>query len=205
MVKVKICGLRRAEDIAMVNEFHPDFVGFVFADSKRKVDSKTAKLLRKELRRDIPAVGVFVNEDVEIIRSLCIQEIIQMVQLHGDEDEEYMKELKNQLPEIPVIKAVRLRSKEQILETEKTECDYLLLDTYVKDMYGGSGKTFDKGMIPDLKKTYFLAGGLDASNVIDNIRVCHPYAVDVSSAVEIDGWKDAGKIKEFLERIREHE
>ena len=128
-----------------------------------------------------------------------------MVQLHGDEDEEYMKELKNQLPEIPVIKAVRVRSKEQILETEKTECDYLLLDTYVKDMYGGSGKTFDKGMIPDLKKPYFLAGGLDASNVIDNIRVCHPYAVDVSSAVEIDGWKDAGKIKEFLERIREHE
>ena len=112
MVKVKICGLRRAEDIAMVNEFHPDFVGFVFADSKRKVDSKTAKLLRKELRRDIPAVGVFVNEDVEIIRSLCIQEIIQMVQLHGDEDEEYMKELKNQLPEIPVIKAVRVRSKD---------------------------------------------------------------------------------------------
>ena len=205
MVKVKICGLRRAEDIAMVNEFHPDFVGFVFADSKRKVDSKTAKLLRKELRRDIPAVGVFVNEDVEIIRSLCRQEIIQMVQLHGDEDEEYMKELKNQLPEIPVIKAVRVRSKEQILETEKTECDYLLLDTYVKDMYGGSGKTFDKGMIPDLKKPYFLAVGLDASNVIDNIRVCHPYAVDVSSAMEIDGWKDAGKIKEFLERIREHE
>ena len=205
MVKVKICGLRRAEDIAMVNEFHPDFVGFVFADSKRKVDSKTAKLLRKELRRDIPAVGVFVNEDVEIIRSLCRQEIIQMVQLHGDEDEEYMKELKNQLPEIPVIKAVRVRSKEQILETEKTECDYLLLDTYVKDMYGGSGKTFDKGMIPDLKKPYFLAGGLDASNVIDNRRVCHPYAVDVSSAMEIDGWKDAGKIKEFLERIREHE
>ena len=76
MVKVKICGLRRAEDIAMVNEFHPDFVGFVFADSKWKVDSKTAKLLRKELRRDIPAVGVFVNEDVESIRSLCRQEII---------------------------------------------------------------------------------------------------------------------------------
>ena len=66
-------------------------------------------------------------------------------------------------------------------------------------------KSFEKGMIPDLKKPYFLAGGLDASNVIDNIRVCHPYAMDVSSAVEIDGWKDAGKIKEFLERIREHE
>ncbi|MGN0405446.1 MAG: phosphoribosylanthranilate isomerase [Bariatricus sp.] len=205
MVKVKVCGLRREEDIAMANAFRPDFVGFVFADSRRKVDEETAKMLRMKLREDISAVGVFVNEKRENIYSLCKQGIIQMVQLHGDEDEAYIKELKNYLPEIPVIKAVRVRSKEQILEAEKSGCDYLLLDTYVKEMYGGSGKAFDKSIIPELEKPYFLAGGLNASNVMDNIRACHPYAVDVSSAVETDGWKDAGKIKDFLERIREHE
>lgn len=205
MVKVKICGLKRSEDIQFVNHLRPDFAGFVFAKSKRQVDEKTAETLRKELSNEIPAVGVFVNEDREKIRYLCEKGIIQIIQLHGDENAEYIAELKKMLPEIPIIKAVRVRTAEEILAAEKQECDYLLLDTYVEDVYGGSGKVFDKKLIPVLKKPYFLAGGLNAENVNENIEACNPFAVDVSSAVETDGIKDKTKIKEFLERVRENE
>lgn len=205
MVKVKICGLKRSEDIQIVNHLRPDFAGFVFAKSKRQVDEKTAETLRKELSNEIPAVGVFVNEDREKIRYLCEKGIIQIIQLHGDENAEYIAELKKMLPEIPIIKAVRVRTAEEILAAEKQECDYLLLDTYVEDVYGGSGKVFDKKLIPVLKKPYFLAGGLNAENVNENIEACNPFAVDVSSAVETDGIKDKTKIKEFLERVRENE
>lgn len=205
MVKVKICGLKRSEDIQIVNHLRPDFAGFVFAKSKRQVDEKTAETLRKELSNEILAVGVFVNEDREKIRYLCEKGIIQIIQLHGDENAEYIAELKKMLPEIPIIKAVRVRTAKEILEAEKQECDYLLLDTYVKDVYGGSGKVFDKKLIPVLKKPYFLAGGLNAENVNENIEACNPFAVDVSSAVEKDGIKDEIKIKEFLERVRENE
>lgn len=205
MVKVKICGLKRSEDIQVVNHLRPDFAGFVFAKSKRQVDEKTAETLRKELSNEIPAVGVFVNEDREKIRYLCEKGIIQIIQLHGDENAEYIAELKKMLPEIPIIKAVRVRTAEEILAAEKQECDYLLLDTYVEDVYGGSGKVFDKKLIPVLKKPYFLAGGLNAENVNENIEACNPFAVDVSSAVETDGIKDKTKIKEFLERVRENE
>lgn len=205
MVKVKICGLKRSEDIQIVNHLRPDFAGFVFAKSKRQVDEKTAETLRKELSNEIPAVGVFVNEDREKIRYLCEKGIIQIIQLHGDENAEYIAELKKMLPEIPIIKAVRVRTAEENLAAEKQECDYLLLDTYVEDVYGGSGKVFDKKLIPVLKKPYFLAGGLNAENVNENIEACNPFAVDVSSAVETDGIKDKTKIKEFLERVRENE
>lgn len=205
MVKVKICGLKRSEDIQFVNHLRPDFAGFVFAKSKRQVDEKTAETLRKELSNEIPTVGVFVNEDREKIRYLCEKGIIQIIQLHGDENAEYIAELKKMLPEIPIIKAVRVRTAEEILAAEKQECDYLLLDTYVEDVYGGSGKVFDKKLIPVLKKPYFLAGGLNAENVNENIEACNPFAVDVSSAVETDGIKDKTKIKEFLERVRENE
>lgn len=205
MVKVKICGLKRSEDIQIVNHLRPDFAGFVFAKSKRQVDEKTAETLRKELSNEILAVGVFVNEDREKIRYLCEKGIIQIIQLHGDENAEYIAELKKMLPEIPIIKAVRVRTAEEILAAEKQECDYLLLDTYVEDVYGGSGKVFDKKLIPVLKKPYFLAGGLNAENVNENIEACNPFAVDVSSAVETDGIKDKTKIKEFLERVRENE
>ena len=105
----------------------------------------------------------------------------------------------------PLIKAVRVQSKEQILEAEKLDVDYLLLDTYVKGQYGGSGISFDKALIPKLTKPYFLAGGLDAENVNENISRCNPFAVDVSSAVETDGVKDETKIEEFIERVRNHE
>ena len=155
----------------------------------------------------IIAVCVFVNEPAEHIVNLVKKEIIRVVQLHGDEDTEYILRLRENLEEsVKIIKAVRVQNREQILEAEKLPCDYLLLDTWQKDAYGGCGKQFDKSLIPeDMSKPYFLAGGLAAYNIRENIQICHPYAVDVSSAVETDGKKDEKKIQEFIERVREYE
>lgn len=207
MTKIKICGLKRPEDIEYVNQYLPDYAGFVFAGSKRKVTDEQAEELSRKLDGRIIAVGVFVNEPAEHIVNLVKKGIIRVVQLHGDEDREYILKLRENLEEsVKIIKAVRVQNREQILEAEKLPCDYLLLDTWQKDAYGGCGKQFDKSLIPeDMSKPYFLAGGLAADNIRENIQICHPYAVDVSSAVETDGKKDEKKIQEFIERVREYE
>ena len=207
MTKIKICGLKRPEDIEYVNQYLPDYAGFVFAGSKRKVTDEQAEELSRKLDGRIIAVGVFVNEPAEHIVNLVKKGIIRVVQLHGDEDREYILKLRENLEEsVKIIKAVRVQNREQILEAEKLPCDYLLRDTWQKDAYGGCGKQFDKSLIPeDMSKPYFLAGGLAADNIRENIQICHPYAVDVSSAVETDGKKDEKKIQEFIERVREYE
>lgn len=188
----------------MANRLRPDYIGFVFVHTRRYVDEETAARLRERLSPDIPAVGVFVREDIEVIRRLCKRGTIQMIQLHGDEDEKYIERVREAVPKVPIIRAIRVRSREQILEEEKLDSDYLLLDTFVKGTYGGSGQEFDKGLIPDLAKPYFLAGGLTAENVCGNIAKCRPCAVDVSSAVETEGIKDEIKMKEFIERVRSY-
>ena len=205
MTKIKICGLRRPEDIEIANRLQPDYVGFVFAESRRQVDEKTTAAMRKELDASIPAVGVFVNAPSRKAADVSAANLIQMIQLHGDEDEAYIDELRKMVPDVPIIKAVRVQSAEQILAAAKWNVDYLLLDTFVKNVYGGSGIAFDKKLIPPLDIPYFLAGGLTAENVRENIHACSPFAVDVSSAVETDGVKDERKIKTFIERVRNHE
>lgn len=210
MTRVKICGLKRAEDVGYVNESLPEYAGFVFAGSKRKVTDEQAEIFSRMLDERIIPVGVFVNESVDHILSLVEKKVIRAVQLHGDEDEAYIQQLRAGLRSnkefVKIIKAVRVKSREQIVEAEKLSCDYLLLDTWQKDAYGGCGKQFDKSLIPEnMSKPYFLAGGLAADNIRENIQICHPYAVDVSSAVETDGKKDQKKIQEFIERVREYE
>ena len=116
--KIKICGLKRPEDIGIVNRLKPDFVGFVFAESKRKIDKKQAGKLREALDPDIPAVGVFVNEPIQNVTELCREGIIQLVQLHGNEDDCYIEEIRKNLPDTPLIKAVRVQSKEQIIHIQ---------------------------------------------------------------------------------------
>lgn len=155
MTKIKICGLKRTEDISYVNELLPDFAGFVFAKSSRQVDAKKTAELKKQLSPKIKAVGVFVNAEPEFIDKLYQKQIIDLAQLHGDETADYIHRLKNLCPSLPLIKAVRVQSTKQILETEKLPCDYLLLDTWQKDSYGGSGKTFDRSLIPPLAKPWF--------------------------------------------------
>ena len=120
--KIKICGLKRPEDIQMVNRLKPDFAGFVFAGSKRKVDKEQARKLREALDPEIPAVGVFVNETIQNVTELCREKIIQIVQLHGDEDAYYIEEIRKNLPDIPLIKAVRVQSERADSGGRKAGC-----------------------------------------------------------------------------------
>ncbi len=203
MLKVKICGLTRAADIAAVNAARPDYIGFVFAQSRRRISPETARELRALLAPAIHAVGVFVNERAEEVAGLAHAGVLDAVQLHGDEDAAYIRALRALLPrETPVIKAVRVRDAAQILQADALPCDYLLLDTYDPASAGGVGKTFDWRLIPSGIKPYFLAGGLSCENVARAVRACAPCCVDVSSGVETEGKKDAGKIERFVRLAR---
>ena len=202
MSKIKICGLKSIEDIEIANKYMPDYIGFVFSKSKRQVDFDTARALKSKLNRGISAIGVFVNEPVDFIVKLWKCRVIDAIQLHGDEDDEYIRRQKARV-RCNVIKAVRVKDTEQILRAEQTRCDFLLLDAYKGDSYGGNGIRFNWDLIPnDLVKEYFLAGGLDSDNIQQAIARLHPYCVDVSSSVETDGNKDEKKVKEIIEKVR---
>jgi len=201
MTKIKICGLSRIEDIDYVNEALPDYIGFVFAKSKRQIDNEQAKLLKGILDPSIQAVGVFVNEPIDNIILLCSNSSIDIVQLHGDEDENYINQLKANIDK-PIIKAARIRNKDDIKASENFDTDYLLLDAYKEGEYGGSGDAFDWSIISEIGKPYFLAGGIHSGNVIDAVTKIRPYAIDISSGVESNGRKDRDKILEIITKVR---
>lgn len=198
MVKVKICGLKRLEDIEIVNKYKPDYIGFVFADSKRKVSHDLAFKLKNDLSSDIISVGVFVDAPQEEILKIYGDGIIEAAQLHGIEDEDYINQLKEKTNgELKVIKAIEMSEDTDLNDYENSQADYLLLDSGK-----GSGKTFDWHLIrKNLKKEFFLAGGLDISNVEEAIEEFDPYAIDLSSSLETDGFKDENKIRELMEVI----
>ena len=197
-MQLKICGLTRAEDIAAANLLKPDYIGFVFAKSKRHVDFNLAYLLKTELNKYIQAIGVFVNEDIDFIAKLCDRNIIDIVQIHGDENEEYISALKKAVCK-PIIKAVRVKERMDILYND---IDYTLFDTYNKVEYGGTGESFNWNMTKGYKKPFFLAGGLSYSNVVDAIHSAHPYCVDINSGVETNGVKDRQKIIDIVNLVR---
>ncbi|WP_455949813.1 phosphoribosylanthranilate isomerase [Eubacterium sp.] len=201
MAKIKICGLRRQEDIEIVNRYKPDYIGFVFAKSKRQVNDLEASELKSGLSPDIKAVGVFVNDDINHIEELVKNSVIDIVQFHGDEDEEYIKKLKGKIS-VPVIKAVRVRTYADIKEKAEYPVEYLLLDSYSKDAYGGTGERFDISLIENMEKPYFLAGGVNEDNISDIIKKANPYCIDLSSGVETDGFKDETKIKNVINIVR---
>ena len=198
MVKIKICGIKRLEDIEIVNRYKPDYIGFVFADSKRKVSHDLAKELRNNLDSDIIPVGVFVDSPQEEILKLFGDGIIEIAQLHGSESEQYILDLKKKTNgELKIINAIEMTQEVDLLEYNDSNSDYLLLDSGK-----GSGKTFDWSLIrKDIKKEFFLAGGLNSENVTQAIDEFNPYAIDLSSSLETDGFKDENKIKEIMEVI----
>jgi phosphoribosylanthranilate isomerase len=196
MVKVKLCGLKRSCDIEWANEERPDFIGLVFAGQKRRVSDELAGELRRLLRKDIPAVGVFVNDTVEHIASLVQQGTIQLVQLHGQEDEAYMKELRHRV-DVPLIKAFSIDTPADIDRARASSADYILVDHGA----GGTGQTFDWRLLEELRRECFLAGGLNPDNAAAAVRL-RPYAVDVSSGIETDGVKDRNKIRKFMVQVR---
>lgn len=201
MARIKICGLSRTADIDMVNIAKPDYIGFVFAESRRQINKETADRLKMLLNPTIKAVGVFVNEAIETISSICRENIIDMIQLHGDETEDYITKLKA-VVNIPIIKAVRIKNRYDITQTESLSCDYLLLDTYKNNQYGGSGETFDWSLITRTDKPLFLAGGINQDNVSEAIKLTEPYCIDVSSGVETNGYKDFNKIINIINTVR---
>ena len=207
MVKLKICGMRRAEDIEMANSYKPDYIGFVFAESPRKVSYEQAKELSDLLSEDIVPVGVFVNEHMKLIVDLFKDGIIEMAQLHGDEDEKYIRNLKDKSIEetgkqIPVINAIEIKEgadyDDELLKWRDSVSDYFILDSGK-----GSGKTFDWSLIDKesefFENSIFLAGGLNSENLALAIEEFNPFAVDLSSSVETEGFKDEEKIKKIIE------
>ena len=202
-VAVKICGLTRPCDIDKVNLEKPEYIGFVFAKSRRQVTPAQAAKLRRRLIEGIIPVGVFVDEPIENIISLIQKDVIGMIQLHGKEDEAYIRKLR-ELTDKPIIKAVAVEATGDVQKGAKTMADYLLLDR----PGGGTGKAFDWSLIPPEiagekgEKPYFLAGGINPDNVKEAIRCTKAFAMDVSSGVETNGLKDPLKIEELIRRVR---
>lgn len=198
MTKIKLCGLRRSCDIEYANLLAPEYVGFVFAkNSKRYVTPEQALLLRKQLANDILPVGVFVDEDADVVAGLVNRRIIDVVQLHGKETDSYMQKLREQA-DCTIIKAFRVKNRDDILAANRSLADYVLLDSGA-----GSGETFAWSLLQEMKRPYFLAGGLTPENVTSAIEALHPFAVDASSSLETDGFKDKEKMTAFVHAVRD--
>ena len=201
MTKIKLCGLTRPEDIAAANALQPEYVGFVFAaKSKRAVSREMAAALKAQLSPGIQAVGVFVNEAPEAVADLLNAGIIDIAQLHGQEDETYIQHLQK-LTNKPLIQAFRVDGPQSLAKAKKSPADLVLLDSGA----GGTGTAFDWTVLDKFSRLYFLAGGLGPDNAADAVRQLHPYAVDVSSGIETAGKKDPAKMAAFVAAARKND
>ena len=195
MTKIKICGLFREEDIDFVNEAKPDYIGFVFAKSHRQVSKETATKLKNKLDKNILSVGVFVNENINKIAEICNENIIDFVQLHGDEDDKYINDLKKVCNK-KIIKAIKVKNGEDIIRWRNCQADLLMFDAGM-----GEGKTFDWSVLKNFIRPYFLAGGINENNIEEALNL-NPFCIDVSSGVETNKVKDKNKILNIVRRIK---
>lgn len=197
MTKIKLCGMTSEDDIKVINEVLPDYIGFVFAKkSKRYINFDVARNLKSKLDQRVKAVGVFVNEDIENIVYLAENKIIDLIQLHGNENKNYINTLKQKINS-PIIYAYQIKSKADI-KSINNDTDFILLDAGA-----GCGETFDEALLEGFAGEYFLAGGLSPDNIKEKIMSLHPFAVDVSSGIETEGKKDAVKMRKFVSLVRE--
>ena len=200
MTRIKLCGLMRPEDIEAANRLMPDYIGFVFAGkSRRRVTQAQAEELKNRLSPAIRAVGVFVNEYPETVAGLLNRGIIDLAQLHGDEDEAYLRRLRA-LTNRPLLQAFRIADGEDLRRAEGSSADLILLDAGA-----GDGAVFDWQLLRDWRRPYILAGGLNPENVREAVRSLHPWGVDVSSGIETDGRKDPDKMAAFVRAVREED
>ncbi|MBQ8952760.1 MAG: phosphoribosylanthranilate isomerase [Clostridia bacterium] len=198
MTKIKLCGLSRPCDIDWANALKPDFIGFVFAPkSRRYVSPEQAAALRRGLDPAICPVGVFVREEPKAVAALLNGGVIDIAQLHGGEDEEYVRRLQA-LTDRPIIQAIRADGPAVLRQAATSPADWVLLDNGA----GGTGAAFDWSLLTGFERPYFLAGGLGPENAAQAVRALRPYAVDVSSGIETDGHKDWDKMKAFVEAVR---
>ena len=197
MTKMKLCGISRVQDAETANTIMPDYVGFVFwSRSHRCIDIETARLLRQMLSPDIMTVGVYVDHDAELISEMYRDGLINIAQLHGHEDEDYIETLRR-MCSVPIIKAFRIRSRADLDAAQCSTADYILLDAGM-----GDGRTFDWDLLQNFDRLYILAGGLDCQNVTEAINRLHPFGVDVSSGIETAGIKDKDKMIAFANAVR---
>lgn len=211
--KIKICGLRTMQDVEIVNEFLPEFCGFIFDPTRRRyIDPQEAENLRRHLDPHILPVGVFVNASVEQILEVLRTCPVGGVQLHGQETDEYIDELRRALNGAPdqtsgrksapfIVKAFRIDTAEDMEQAGTSHADYVLLDHGI----GGTGETFDWSLIRNCGRPFILAGGLNADNIRKAVSLTHPWTVDVSSSLETGGHKDREKVRKFVEAVRKQQ
>ena len=224
--KVKMCGISNVETIPAIIDAKPDYMGLVFAPSKRQVTVEQAKTLVEELYKQnvvgnnseveqtepvtsldtassetIKTVGVFVNETVENLLKIAEEVKLDVIQLHGDEDESFIQILKEQ-SNVEVWKAVQVRSAADAEKWIDSSADMLLFDAYHKDERGGTGEVFDWSSLDEFERPFMLAGGIDSTNVARAIRTVRPYGIDISSGIETEGVKDNEKMKAFTNIVR---
>ncbi|MGT2749358.1 phosphoribosylanthranilate isomerase [Streptococcus orisasini] len=192
MTKVKICGLSNRDAVLTAVKSGADYIGFVFAPSKRQVSLEKANELAKDIPASVQTVGVFVSPNLDELEKAVKTVPLDLVQVHGDFDEELINQIS-----VPMIRAIQVTAKESVLSSKAR---YLLFDAPM----AGSGETFDWQLLRDksIKQPFFIAGGLNADNVKECIHRFSPYAVDVSSGVETDGQKDSQKIIKFIESVK---
>lgn len=209
-VKIKLCGMMREADIECANEVMPDYIGFIFANTRRKISYEDAAGFKHMLDNSIKAVGVFVDEDIYNVANLVNDDIIDIVQLHGNEDNDYISKLKGLCDrEFDIIKAARVSMPKDIINVHKINADYLLFDAYSKSAPGGTGQSFEWNMIDTAYKSiheddripYFIAGGINIDNVEAALGL-NSYGIDISSGIETDGKKDKTKMRDIVRRIR---
>ncbi|WP_243298507.1 phosphoribosylanthranilate isomerase [Bacillus litorisediminis] len=201
-MKVKICGLSDEQAVYAAVSNGADAIGFVFAKSKRKVDPYTVADITKAVPASVQKVGVFVNETKENIEEIAQLCRLDLIQLHGDESEEFATSLS-----YPIIKAFGISSQEDLERAKSYPAEYVLLDSPKGKYRGGNGTSFDWNLLKrsDFPQKIIIAGGLNEHNVQSLLDKVTPFMVDVSSGVETDGKKDLNKIKRFIEKVKQTE
>ena len=198
-MKIKICGIKNENEAKIINECMPDIAGFVFASGKRQIDINKAKILKKIINPEIETAGIFVEQNEDEILEIYNEKVIDIIQLHGDYDERTIKNLKEKT-NAKIIKVIRV--KEGFYKIE-TLADFILFDTYSKDKYGGLNKTFDWNIKIISNVPYFVAGGINENNIIEMVKKLTPYGVNISSGVEVDGFKTKEKVFNIIKIIKE--
>lgn len=198
MTKIKICGLYRERDIDFVNQYLPDYAGFVinFPRSHRSVSPEKAGKLVRLLNPGIPAVGVIVNQPLEQAARLLEEHVVDILQLHGSESGDYIRALKERTGQ-EVWKAFQIRSRADLDAAKACPADRIILDNGA-----GTGEVFDWALLKGFDRPFFLAGGLGPQNAVRAVKTVHPYGIDLSSGVETDGLKDKGKISSVIASVR---
>lgn len=208
--KVKMCGISKVETIPAIVDAKPDYMGLVFAPSKRQVTVEQAKILIEELHKQcinhydikvVKTVGVFVNETLDNLVRIADTANLDAVQLHGDEDEAFIQSLKERI-NVEVWKAVQIRSAADAEKWIDSSAEMLLFDAYHKDERGGTGEVFDWSSLDAFERPFMLAGGIDSTNVARAIRTVRPYGIDISSGIETNGMKDDKKITAFTKIVK---